>query len=376
MAKPTTVLWEANEHTLAKHEILRRYLQAWLPIMSKWEPKLLLIDGFAGPGRYQGGEEGSPLVMLRTLLEHRDLTAHPATTFAFLFIEKDHDRIERLRTEIEGLGPLPTNVRVLSPVEANFADVMATLFERFPGFRLVPTFAFLDPFGYRDTAAGLTGKILSFPKCEVLIYVPLYNIARFVNEPAQEAVLTSLYGDDRWKAAREVEGFEAKQDVLHDLFADAIRGPGRLVRSFEMLGRTTNSGYHLFFGTNSETGLRAMKDAMWKVDPEHGAQFRDSTCRGQAVLFKFGPDFAELLGMLRDRFETEPFSIEDAARFVLLDTPFRDNGHLKEPTLRPAEGDGLLDAWNMDGSKRRKGYYPPGTMLRFKDTEIVPDERA
>jgi hypothetical protein len=33
LAKPTTVLWDANEHTLAKHEILRRYLQAWLPII-------------------------------------------------------------------------------------------------------------------------------------------------------------------------------------------------------------------------------------------------------------------------------------------------------------------------------------------------------
>jgi hypothetical protein len=38
LAKPKTVLSEADEHTLAKHEILRAYLQAWLPIMSRWAP--------------------------------------------------------------------------------------------------------------------------------------------------------------------------------------------------------------------------------------------------------------------------------------------------------------------------------------------------
>jgi hypothetical protein len=81
MAKPKTPLRDADEHTLAKHDILREYLEAWLPIMSKWNRRLLLIDGFAGPGRYVGGEEGSPLIMLRTLLSHKaraSATSRPA----------------------------------------------------------------------------------------------------------------------------------------------------------------------------------------------------------------------------------------------------------------------------------------------------------
>ena len=50
MVKPRTVTWPANEHTLAKHRILRAYLEAWIPIMSKGNRRLLLVDGFAGPG--------------------------------------------------------------------------------------------------------------------------------------------------------------------------------------------------------------------------------------------------------------------------------------------------------------------------------------
>jgi three-Cys-motif partner protein len=202
----------------------------------------LLIDGFAGPGRYLGGEEGSPLIMLRSLLEHRDVVRKRNTVFTFLFIEPNADRVEHLRTEIAALGVLPENVKVLGPFRGNFADQMTELLARIEGKRLVPTFAFLDPFGYSDTAVGLTGQMLRFPKCEVLIYVPLYNIARFVGEAGQEAVLNSLYGSEAWKVARDVEGFEAKQDVLHDLFADALRQHTTHVRSFEMLGKTTNSG--------------------------------------------------------------------------------------------------------------------------------------
>ena len=302
MARPKTPLWEADEHTLAKHAILREYLEAWLPIMSSCNPRLLLIDGFAGPGRYLGGEEGSPLIMLRTLLEHRTLPRMAGTTFSFLFIEQDADRITHLRDEITALGPLPANVRVVPPVEADFSDVMADLFTRMKGFALVPTFAFIDPFGYKDANVDLTGRILSFPKCEVLIYLPLYNIARFVDQPAQEKVLTNLFGDESWKSARAVDGFENTQDMLHDLFAAALRKHATYVRSFEMMGKATNTGYHLFFASSSETGLRKMKDAMWQVDARGGCMFRDSTVRGQAVLFKDEPDDSILLLMLQERF--------------------------------------------------------------------------
>jgi three-Cys-motif partner protein len=52
-------------NTAAKHTILRRYVQAWLPIMSRlvgrWSldgrGRLLLLDGFCGPGRYIDGED-------------------------------------------------------------------------------------------------------------------------------------------------------------------------------------------------------------------------------------------------------------------------------------------------------------------------------
>ena len=60
MATPKDTLWELDPHTLGKHLVLRAYLDAWLPVMGSWQGRLLFIDGFAGPGEYEGGEEGSP----------------------------------------------------------------------------------------------------------------------------------------------------------------------------------------------------------------------------------------------------------------------------------------------------------------------------
>jgi hypothetical protein len=66
LPKPKDTCWRIDSHTLAKHRILRGYLQAWLPIVGTSFPRIRLIDGFAGPGHYADGEPGSPIIMLRT----------------------------------------------------------------------------------------------------------------------------------------------------------------------------------------------------------------------------------------------------------------------------------------------------------------------
>ena len=61
---PKTTIWRLDGHTRGKHYVLRFYLNAWLPVMARWERRLLFIDGFSGPGEYQGDEEGSPQIGL------------------------------------------------------------------------------------------------------------------------------------------------------------------------------------------------------------------------------------------------------------------------------------------------------------------------
>ena len=71
VAAPKKTIWKLEPHTKAKHDILRKYLQAWFPILSSWRRRVVYYDGFAGPGRYEGGEAGSPLIAIEVAKDHR-----------------------------------------------------------------------------------------------------------------------------------------------------------------------------------------------------------------------------------------------------------------------------------------------------------------
>ena len=60
MAAPKQTIWKLEPHTRAKHEILKRYLQAWIILSQGRFPEILYIDGFAGPGEYEGGKPDLP----------------------------------------------------------------------------------------------------------------------------------------------------------------------------------------------------------------------------------------------------------------------------------------------------------------------------
>ncbi len=51
---------------------LKRYLQAWMVILSQGKfREILYIDGFAGPGEYENGQVGSPIIALQNALNYR-----------------------------------------------------------------------------------------------------------------------------------------------------------------------------------------------------------------------------------------------------------------------------------------------------------------
>jgi three-Cys-motif partner protein len=68
---PKTATWPLDPHTLAKHDLIRRYLGGWFPILAKYNGRVVFLDGFAGPGVLDDGNPGSPIIAMETLLQHR-----------------------------------------------------------------------------------------------------------------------------------------------------------------------------------------------------------------------------------------------------------------------------------------------------------------
>jgi hypothetical protein len=112
-----------------------------------------------------------------------------------------------------------------------------------------------------------------------------------------------------------------------------------------------------------------MKRAMWRADPEGGKTFSNRTDPSQMVMFERSPNLLALRRMLQEQFGRKGWiQIEDVEMFVLLDTPFSEQIHLKRLTLGPMEREKLIQTKRPRGSQNRIGAYPPGTALAFLDS--------
>ncbi|MFE3414100.1 three-Cys-motif partner protein TcmP [Streptomyces mirabilis] len=81
MTVPKDAVWERDPHTAAKHDLLKRYLEAWAPILLSRNDVITYAEGFAGAGVYKQGEPGSPVVayevFARALSNSQDLWINP-----------------------------------------------------------------------------------------------------------------------------------------------------------------------------------------------------------------------------------------------------------------------------------------------------------
>jgi hypothetical protein len=109
-----------------------------------------------------------------------------------------------------------------------------------------------------------------------------------------------------------------------------------------------------------------MKESMWRADPVGGRVFSDLTDTRQQVLLQPEPDLTQLRKLLQQRLRgLGAMPIEEVGVFVLKETPYSESIHLKRRTLAAMEKERLLIAEAGAGKKRRRGTYPPGTLLTF-----------
>ena len=146
-------LWPLEDHTLGKHKVLKNYLDAWLPIMRRWNGRVLFIDAFAGPGIYAGGEDGSPIIALKSLIHHSALKRMRGE-INYIFIERDLDRARHLEDVVKQMkDDIPTNCNT-TVHNASFDEELTQVLDRIDeqNKRMAPAFLMIDPFGvHSDT---------------------------------------------------------------------------------------------------------------------------------------------------------------------------------------------------------------------------------
>jgi len=366
MSPVDTTIWNLDDHTRAKHEILRYYLGGWFPILARTSGRIIYLDGFAGPGIYSKGEEGSPIIALRTAYEHM-LTPHKGAEIKFLFIERDPNRAEVLEQVLKEKFPaLPDKINY-TVISDEFERTVRELLDYLEKEekKLAPCFAFIDPFGFTGFSMDLMKKMLSHDKCEVLITFMAGFVRRFLDE-LREPALDTLYGTKEWRKIRVTPDNKARH--LLELYEKQLKEQCgvEFTRSFEMIGLTGQIIYYMIFVTKHWRGLKVMKEAMWSVDRRGEYVFSDRLGRAQTFLTDYKDEqywVPEAAEVVYQQFRGKSVLVRDIEKHVIIETKFI----FRKAILKHIETNNpeRIIQVSVPGRKRRKGSFPDAGTIIF-----------
>jgi len=361
---PTQKVWPLEEHTAGKHLVLQGYLKAWFPILGMTQERIVFIDGFAGPGEYDGGQPGSPLIALRALRDHASVARFTAEV-KYLFVESRRDRAEHLEAlvNVEKVALPPSCSAAV--VHGTFDATMNTLLDdiELRMKRLAPCFLMVDPFGVSDTPMSIVERVLRHPKSEVYISFMYESINRFKVTPEFEPHLDALFGCPDWRRGIDIVDDDEKKDFFFSLYRSQLKRAGaEFVLHFELY-RGNRLIYAIFFGTKHKLGCDRMKQAIWKVAPFGDYAFR-GTRNPQLGLELEADSATAFAGELEAAFaDGEWHTVEEALEFAQSDLTDYHSGHLKKALVCLERADRI----EVDASSRKKvRTFPAGTLFRLR----------
>lgn len=218
--KPKQIPWEIKPHTQAKHEILKKYLQAWMVILSYSNGRILYVDGFAGPGEYlnpQGGTvDGSPIIAIKSFLEHK--LKDRIKDIIFIFIEENPDIFKYLEKKLE---PYKQQGLKIDPIKGEFEEVLNKKLDAIEkaGKSIAPMFCFIDPFGIKGLSLETVKRIMNNKSCEVFINFMYEELNRFITLPENEDYVNALFGEKvEWKKIEDIKDPKDRYNYLTELY--------------------------------------------------------------------------------------------------------------------------------------------------------------
>ncbi|GAB62264.1 conserved hypothetical protein [Candidatus Jettenia caeni] len=235
--------------------------------------------------------------------------------------------------------------------------------------QIAPTFAFIDPFGFSGVPFALIKRLLSKPRCEVLITFMVDSINRWIDHPDQQITdhISELFGtSDCFDIIKQSPDRIA---ALCNLYQEQLRREVKYVRYFEMLDYDNRAIYYLFFASNHRLGYVKMKETMWEVDLKGEFRFSDATNPYQTVFFELDPTDT-LWPILRGHFTGQEVLTDSILKFVEEDTAFLET-HMKATLKRhldenlPSVERITVRPEKQNGKKWIKGTFPSGVFIKF-----------
>jgi len=298
-----------------KHDMLRRYLGGWFPILSTWNGRIVYFETHAGRGKHDAGHEGSPIVALRTLLEHKLRNRILSNSKAnFIFLEKFADSANDLQVEISNLGQLPASVST-SIVTDDYQQQLSEICDALDAgeLRLAPVFMFVDPYSFLLPVEQLS-RILQESKCELFINFMWRYLNLAIANETQIKNMNEMFGKGNWEDLADVSKNDERCDVALQRLKERLGAEH--VWAIKMYGAKNELKYVLAHFCNHERAYRLMKDVVWSLAPHGEFRFWQSDDPMQSILIQTEPNLLPLSRMIWTKFKSQTVRVHDVYALV------------------------------------------------------------
>ena len=361
---------ETTTQSAIKAKIVSAYFWAWakviIPTAKTHGRRVGYIDLFAGPGRYADGTKSTPLLVLEKSIDDTDMQRMLVT----LFNDGDPSNVASLQREIDELPgieklkhkPIVRNDIVNSEVAAFFS-----------GTNTIPSFFFIDPWGYKGLSLDLINSVIKDWGCDCVFFFNFNRINMGVTNEAVASHLDALFGRERADRLRtELPSHspsERELAIIENLIA-ALKDKGaKYVLPFCFKNETgSRTSHHLIFITKHPKGYQIMKAIMAKESSacEQGVPSFDYNPAPQnpqmTLLFALSRPLDALEGMLLEAFAGQTLTAGEVFERHNVGTRFIEKNY--KDVLKAMEARGVVQM-NPPTATRRKNTLANHVRVAF-----------
>ena len=190
---------ERTDQSEVKARIVQKYFRAWaqviMPTAEKYGDRIAYIDLFAGPGRYKDGAASTPLLILEYAIGHPKIREMLVARFN----DSDSSNTRTLQSEIEKLQGIE-KLKHKPVVSCGEIDEYAANY--FQEINLIPSFSFVDPFGYKGLSLKIVNGVIKDWGCDCIFFFNYNRINAGISNPIVADHIDALFGKARAEALR------------------------------------------------------------------------------------------------------------------------------------------------------------------------------
>lgn len=364
---------ERTDQSEVKARIVQKYFYAWakviMPTAQKNGNRIAYIDLYAGPGRYKDGAASTPLLVLQHAITDPKLRSMLVT----LLNDSDGNKTSTLQVEIDKL-PGIGDLKYKPSVSCGEIDEEAEKY--FNQAKLVPSFSFIDPFGYKGLSLKIIRGVIKDWGCDCVFFFNYNRINAGIGNQAVASHMDALFGKERADALRaRLPGLSPELRealILEELAAEIKALGGTYVLPFTFRNSSgTRTSHKLVFVSKSFKGYSIMKDIMAKESSTED-QGVPSLAYSPAdwsmpLLFSLRRPLDQLRSSLFKDFAGKELSVAEIYERHSVDTPYVMKNY--KESLMQLETDGKVGVRSLKGT-RRKGTFADHLLVRFPGSNI------